>query len=270
MEAWDAAGGCVTALHAGDLGWAMREPDGADILHSWWDGDTLAAVALEEGSVARPRTAPDRGDDTALAGQVAAVVETLDGPTLWSDAEAGTAVRAELLQRGWTSDSEDPWVALYLDLEHLPVAAEDALDADLAEQARTCVAERVEVQRRGFVGSTFTEQKWERMAAGPGYRPELDLLVRTPTGAPAAAATCWLGAAGGTAILEPVATHPDHRRRGHARRVVRAASEIARRSGATAVCVTTPARNSGAVTAYTRSGFVVVETFTALMLGQAA
>ena len=128
----------------------------------------------------------------------------------------------------------------------------------------------MEVQRRGFRNSTFTEAKWHRMAAGPGYRPELDLLVRAPDGAPAAAATAWLGADGGTAILEPVATHPDHRRGGHARTVVLACARAAHDLGATDLCVCTPASNDGAVTAYTQIGFTVAERFTAMTLGRAA
>lgn len=271
LERWDAGGGWVSGLHAGDLGWALREADGdaLDGLHCWWDGDVLAAVALTEGPVARPRMAPGRTEDRDLAEQVAAQIEALPGPELWSDADAGTALRDVLQQRGWSADVGDPWVALHLPLDGL-------LDGGLlevahsAEEARGCVTDRVLVQRRGFRHSTFTEGKWHRMAAGPGYRPELDLLVRGPDGSPAAAATAWLGAEGGTAILEPVATHPDHRRGGHARHVVLACARAAHALGATDLCVATPASNDAAVTAYTRTGFTVVERFTAMTLGQVA
>ncbi len=264
LERWDAGGGPVTGLHAGDLGWALRQA-GDDMLHGWWEDDVLVAVALTEGPVARPRTAPDRTEDRDLAERVAAQIEALPGPELWSDADAGTALRDLLHERGWGADTGDPWVAL-----HLPLAGGLLDVAEEAEEARGCVADRVLVQRSGFQGSTFTEEKWHRMAAGPGYRPELDLLVRTADGAPAAAATAWVGADGGTAILEPVATHPDHRRGGHARHVVLACARAAHRLGATDLCVATPARNDAAVNAYTRSGFTVVERFTAMTLGRAA
>ena len=36
--------------------------------------------------------------------------------------------------------------------------------------------DRVAVQRAGFERSTFTEAAWQRMAAGPGYRRDLDLV----------------------------------------------------------------------------------------------
>jgi GNAT superfamily N-acetyltransferase len=189
----------------------------------------------------------------------------MTGPELWSDADAGTALRDVLAERGWNPDVGDPWVAFHLPLDGALLGA-----ADEAERAATAVADRVAVQRSGFRGSTFTEEKWHRMAAGPGYRPELDLLVRTADGVPAAAATAWLGADGGTAILEPVAAHPDHRRGGHARTVVLACARAAHDLGATDLCVCTPASNDTAVSAYARMGFTVFERFTAMTLGSAA
>ena len=44
------------------------------------------------------------------------------------------------------------------------------------------VAGRVDVQRHGFERSTFDVDSWQRMAAGPGFRPELDLVLRRRDG----------------------------------------------------------------------------------------
>ena len=47
------------ALLAGDLGWHLRLPDDQvdGAVHTWWDHGHLAAVALVEEPVARPRLA---------------------------------------------------------------------------------------------------------------------------------------------------------------------------------------------------------------------
>ncbi len=73
---------------------------------------------------------------------------------------------------------------------------------------------------------------WERLAAGPGCDSALDVVVLTEDGSAAALATAWLSVLGGTALLEPVATHRDHRRAGWGRAAVHAACAAARRAGA--------------------------------------
>ena len=44
-------------------------------------------------------------------------------------------------------------------------------------EAADAVPDRVAVQRSGFEGSTFTEEAWARLADGPGYRRDLDLVL---------------------------------------------------------------------------------------------
>lgn len=262
LVAWDADGGPVPGLHLGDVGWAMRDPDDAWTLHGWWDDATLVAAALCEGPTARPRVAPQHRNDRRLAEAVADVVAALHGDQLWSDAALGTALREVLTDRGWVDDADDPWACLHLDLRTWrgrPVAA---------KEARTCISDRVAVQVAGFDGSSFTEEKWHRMAAGPGYRPALDLVVRDGDGPAAAAGTAWLGAPRGSAILEPVATHRDYRRSGHGTRTVHALAAACRDHGATGLTVWTPCSNEAAVAAYQAAGFAIVSEATAVWLNR--
>jgi ribosomal protein S18 acetylase RimI-like enzyme len=262
LSSWDAdsAGGAVPGLHVGDVGWALRDPDEAWSLHGWWDNATLLAVALCEGPVARPRVSPRHVSDRPLAEAVVNVVEALPGDRLWSDAPRGTQLRDVFESRGWLDDADDPWVCLHLDLRSWGGPSVPA------DEAHTCVGDRVAVQVAGFEGSSFTEEKWRRMSAGSVYRPSLDLVVREIEGTATAAGTAWLGVPGGSAVLEPVATHRDHRRAGHGTRLVQALAAACRDAAAQGVTVWTPRANGAAVAAYRAAGFAVVAEATSVWL----
>jgi ribosomal protein S18 acetylase RimI-like enzyme len=263
VAAWDAGAAYVAGLHAGDLGWLLRQPDEVvdGQLHAWWDDADLAAVSLVEGVVARPRVRPDLLLDLKVAAAVADLVGEIPGDQLWSEAPPATALRRELVARGWVLDPE-PWVALYADGRvWRPDGPTDAQRADADPAAR------VAVQRAGFEGSTFDEASWRRTAAAPGYRPELDLVVLDPEdGVAAACATGWLSVRGGPAILEPVAADPGRRGRGLGRQAAVACIDACLRAGASGVSVATPADNEAAVAAYRSAGMREIETVQGLML----
>ena len=64
----------------------------------------------------------------------------------------------------------------------------------------------------------------------------------------------------GVGILEPVATHREHRRAGHGRRVVHAAFDALAAVGASGVAVCTPGTNAGAIGLYVAAGMRPIET----------
>jgi ribosomal protein S18 acetylase RimI-like enzyme len=107
------------------------------------------------------------------------------------------------------------------------------------------------------------------MAAGPGYRPDLDLVLRAD-GVPVAVATAWWAGPGATAILEPVATHGDHRGSGWGRAVVQAALGRLRDLGASGVSVCTPVDYVGAVATYRSAGLRPLEQKRSLVRQPAA
>jgi GNAT superfamily N-acetyltransferase len=269
MARWPGRDGPVPGLHQGDLGWHLRLPDDeiAEAFHGWWHGDDLLAVALVEGPVARVEVGPDHGQDRDLATALAEVGRTMTGDTVYVDVAPDTALRRLLADDGWTPDP-DPWVALHADLATWSPTV--ALDGLRVADAADAVADRVAVQRAGFERSTFTEDAWHRMADGPGYRRELDLVVSTPDGAPASVATSWFVAPGATAILEPVATHRDHRGQGYGVRVVSAVVDRLRRLGASGVTVCTPLDYAGAVATYRAAGFATVGELRSMQLDRAA
>ncbi len=257
MDAWPFPDRVAAGLHQGDLGWHLRLDDEAvdGAFVGWWDGDDLLAVALLEGVVGRFAVRPGWERDATLGEQVAEACRALQGDEVYADLRAETATRRILAGEGWTLDPE-PWVALHADLDRWQPSVRLG-EAEVVEAA-DAIAARVSVQRAGFEGSTFTEDAWRRMAAGPGYRRDLDLVL-VADGTPVSVATAWWVGQGATAILEPVATHRDHRGRGWGVRVVTEALARLRDRGASGVTVCTPLDFTGAVATYRAAGQRPVE-----------
>jgi predicted N-acetyltransferase YhbS len=76
-------------------------------------------------------------------------------------------------------------------------------------------------------------------AHAPDFDPELHLVAEAPDGTFAAHVGVTHEPVNHLAIVEPVCTHPDHRRRGLAESLIRAGLERARQAGATLACVDT-------------------------------
>lgn len=72
-----------------------------------------------------------------------------------------------------------------------------------------------------------------RGQSAPGFRLDRTVVAVAPSGEFAAYAGIWLDEANRSAYVEPVATDPDHRRRGLGRAAVQHALELARQDGAT-------------------------------------
>ena len=114
---------------------------------------------------------------------------------------------------------------------------------------------RVEVHRAAFAPSRFTAERYATVRRAASYRPDLDIVVESPDGSFAAFCLCWLDEENGVGELEPVGTHPDHRRNGLASAACEGALAALARCGAdTAVVYHHP---GGAAEALYRSlGFV--------------
>ncbi len=255
LDAWTAVAPLRASLHSGDIGWHLRldDADLVDVFRVWSLGETAVAVGFVDGGVLRTAVAPALVNDPALAEAVAA---ELDG-IAYVEAPCGGALRDHLLHGGWSADP-DAWVLLFKELGTADGEQKD-LDARPLE-GEADVAARVAVQRSAFApGSTFTPERWALMAAGPTYDARFELLVRTPAGEPAAAATGWYAGPGRCAILEPVGTHRAHQRQGYGRRVNLAVMAALARAGASAVRVHTPASNAAAVAAYEACGLRQVD-----------
>jgi GNAT superfamily N-acetyltransferase len=83
--------------------------------------------------------------------------------------------------------------------------------------------------------SAFDHARYRALKRVSIYRPELDLVVLAPDGAPAAYALGWLAGAG--LLIEPVGTAPAHARRGLSAAVCTALLRAATELGATQAVV---------------------------------
>ena len=84
--------------------------------------------------------------------------------------------------------------------------------------------------QHGFDRSTFTEEAWHRMAAGPRFDPALDLVAWDPDGIPVAGATAWSAGPGAAASSNRSRPTASTVAAGHGRRVVQAAFDALLRS----------------------------------------
>jgi mycothiol synthase len=97
-----------------------------------------------------------------------------------------------------------------------------------------------------FTTTLFTGEYYRKVQSAPSYRRDLDLAAFARDGSIAAFATAWYHPANPIGAFEPIGTHPAHRRRGLAKRVVAAGMRQLKKLGATRVNVGTgmdPAAN---------------------------
>lgn len=238
---WTPGGAPGGGLHPGDVGWYLRFDDAAVFL--WTDGARPVAAGFLDGPVLRVTAAPD-ADPGALAADAEELLVPGDD---WSDG---------LPMPGWEREREESW--LVMSWTPRPVSSRAEPVGECGESDESGAADRVLVQRSAFAGSTFTLGHWRTMKRSPAGGLAVEVLVRTPDGEPAAAATGWFAGAGRCGLLEPVGTRPEHRGRGHGRDAVRGACAALADRGASAVCVVTPSSNAAAVALYRSAGFTVV------------
>ncbi|MEP6977054.1 MAG: GNAT family N-acetyltransferase [Thermoleophilia bacterium] len=91
---------------------------------------------------------------------------------------------------------------------------------------------RTKSHRAAWEPSRVVPESYVQVMRAWPYRAELDWVAVAPDGTFAANCLCWLDAQNRIVELEPVGTHPDHRRRGLAAAVCLAALQAARAAGA--------------------------------------
>jgi GNAT superfamily N-acetyltransferase len=165
------------------------------------------------------------------------------------EARSGAALQRVLREHGWTAG--EPWTPLRRDL------AEPVEDCGVRVEVTgpDRVGVRAAVQRAAFDRSTFTDARWQAMAAGPAYADARCLVAYDDQDTAVAAATAWSAGQGRPGLLEPVGVHRDHRGHGYGRAITIAAAAALREMGASSATVCTPSANAGAVATYRSAGF---------------
>ncbi len=211
----------LVETHVGDLAWWSREPDpryrvwhdGGDPVarrRTWHDGGRPIAWGWVSGGELDFHVRADRRG----AGLEDEIVRWFDGDTAWA-LDCDTAKVTALEAAGYTAVPLGGFHHLVRDLDDLPEpAVPDGYR--LRHVTDHDVPSRVAVQRAGFL-STMTSEKYEHLRRTWPYSEELDVVVEAPDGPLVAFCLAWLDDQNRAGELEPVGTHPDHRRRGLAR-----------------------------------------------------
>jgi len=244
-------------LHPGDLGWFWRfgaEATAAAVRTWSRDGRILAVGLLDDPRVLRLAIAPDARRDEELARRLVADVNEPERGVLPEgranvEAPMRALVQDLLAGNGWNPG--EPWTPLRRDLAE-PVR-DPGLRVEVIGPERAGV--RAAVQRASFDGSTFTDERWHAMAAGPPYADARCLVAYDDRGDAVAAVTVWSAGPGKPGLLEPMGVHREHRGHGHGHAITLAAAAALRKLGSSSATVITPSSNVGAVATYRSAGF---------------
>ena len=239
-----------SSIHIGDLPWRMYQhldKLGEDRVELWIDGEDVVAWGWLDDGELDFEVHPDRRH---LATEVLAWADARTVLTLEIHTES---VRA-LEDAGYRASREKWYEHMVRSLQSVPeplvpqgyhLRSVDG-DADLDR--------RVEVHRAAWAPSRVVPESYRAVMKAFPYRPELDTVVVAPDGSFAASCLCWIDVENRVGLLEPVGTHPAHRRIGLAAAVCVAGLLALRRAGAdTAVVYSVGA--SEAFRVYGRLGF---------------
>ncbi len=249
--------GAPMQLHPGDLGWFWRfgaEATAAAVRTWSRDGRILAIGLLDQPELLRLTIAPDAQRNEELAQRlVEDVTEPERGVLIEGkvniEAPMHALVQDLLAEHGWNTD--EPWTPLRRDLTEPVKDPGVRIEVIGPEQAHV----RTAVQRASFDGSTFTDERWHAMAAGPPYAGARCLVAYDDQGDAVAAVTVWSAGPGKPGLLEPMGVHREHRGHGHGRAITLAAAAALRELGSSSAIVCTPSSNVGAVATYESAGF---------------
>jgi ribosomal protein S18 acetylase RimI-like enzyme len=244
-------------LHPGDLGWLWRfgAESTAAATRTWRrDGKILAVGELDEHALARLAIAPDAQQDEALARQLAADLSdpgcgVLPASRVYVEAPPDALLRDRLSAAGWEPD--ESWTPLQRALTDPVEDPGVRIEVMGPSQAH----ERTAVQRAAFPRSTFTDERWHSMAAGPAYADAQCLLAYNDRGVAVATVTVWSAGPGRPGLLEPMGVHQDHRNHGYGRAVTVAAAAALQEMGSSSAIVCTPTSNVAGVATYKAAGF---------------
>jgi ribosomal protein S18 acetylase RimI-like enzyme len=249
--------GAPMQLHPGDVGWFWRfgaEATAAAVRTWSRDGRILAVGLLDGPGLVRLTVAPDAEQDAELARQM---LDDLTEPErgvlgpgkAYVEAPSGALVQHLLAQDGWSPG--EPWTPLRHELAD-PVPDPGVRVEVIGPQRAD---DRTAVQRAAFDSSTFTDARWQAMAAGLPYTDARCLVAYDDQGRAVAAVTVWSAGAGKPGLLEPMGVHRDHRGHGFGRAITVAAAAALQQLGSSSAIVCTPSSNRGGVATYRSAGF---------------
>jgi predicted N-acetyltransferase YhbS len=259
--------------HIGDIAWgrfqhAGREPEWRTRL--WADGDTV----IGWGWIALPATAdapasldllvdPDRPEIVAeILAWFAAMTAPAERLTVCVMDDDATVVDG-LVTAGYVLGPADaPFVCqLHHTLDGLPEHP-PALPPGyrFGHVTEATLESRIETHRAAFHPSRVTVESYRQIRAAWPYREDLDVTVTDADGIVVSSALAWYDEVQRVGLLEPVATRPEHERKGLAGAACTEALRRLKASGATTATIGARGDDARpqALRVYRRIGFEVV------------
>jgi len=154
------------------------------------------------------------------------------------EAPNGALIQDLLFEAGWNAD--EPWTPLRHDLTQPVKDPGMRIEVIGPEQASV----RTAVQRASFDRSTFTDERWQAMAAGLPYADARCLVAYDDQGNAVAAATVWSAGPGKPGLLEPMGVHREHRGQAYGKAITVAAAAALQELGSSSAIVCTPSANA--------------------------
>lgn len=248
-------------MHPGDLVWWLRknmlvDPTKALELFFNEQGELHGFVFLDTGSWA------------VLQGAAALPAEVWDDmvASLTSKAEGELVVQPhefdtpqiEALKRAGFAPTQNRM----LRLEHV-VGPADLKVVDLPTGYRFADMKSGEISAEARVGlhqhvwksTRHTVDVYRRMQSAPLYRPDLDMMVVTPSGGLACYALGWYDPRSRTGLMEPVGTHEEFRRQGLGRRIIQEMTRRLAVLGAQKVTIGSYETNQASTGLYQSAGY---------------
>jgi mycothiol synthase len=174
-------------------------------------------------------------------------------------------IRIAVLQKRGYVQTNDGFLALSRQIQPLPLKVPLVPGYSLRSvQTDKDFPRRVAIHRAAFAPSKMSEDEYRLLVRqAPAYRADLDLVVVAPDGSFAACCLIWFDPVTASGLFEPVGCHPDHRRRGLTRAVMREGLRRLHDLGAQTALVNAHQGDEAAVRLYSSLGFEMIDSLKA-------
>ena len=223
-------------LHVGELAWQEALSVARETTYRLWldhAGPPVAFARLFRPGDGDLVVRPDARTSGIYGEVLGWLEEQAERPLDVSIGEADGRAVDVLSARGYVDAAPSPrFVRMQITLDELPVPCDPPAGYTVRPVGEADIERRVAVHQAAFAPSRLTVEAYERATRLWPYLRELDWVVEAADGSFASYALAWFDPHSHVVELEPVGTHPEHRRRGLARTVCLAALEAGRDRGA--------------------------------------
>jgi ribosomal protein S18 acetylase RimI-like enzyme len=261
--------------HPGDITWQLYNAPANDFVRLWLDGERVVAFGVYEAPLNfQFELDPDIDSADGVFREVLAWVEDLRRRT--PDPEL-VPIAYRMLGTGTLSvevlDADQArsaflGVAGYRPIDRGSTRFEVSLETPLPDvplpprsvlrhATDADVAERAELHRDAWSvwgQSPFSERRYRRLRASPGYDEELDVVLEYE-GRLVSYCVCWADAGSGVGYFEPVGTRPSAAGMGFGRAVITEGLRRLRERGMSIARTATASVNDPAQSLYRSAGF---------------